>query len=85
LSLNWLLWLCELLSVVEIFISVGLLAPHLSLNGEGQGPFFVIPLPFVLSGLGGPTSIAVRVAETHKPSHHFRVVVHKGRSLIVYR
>jgi len=40
---------------------------------------FVWALPFDLSGMGGPTSsyattgIAIRVTESHKPPHHYKV------------
>jgi len=51
---------------------------------------FVWALPFDLSGMGGPTSsyatagIALRVTESHKPPHHYKVETPSGETISVH-
>jgi len=52
---------------------------------------FVWALPFNLSGMGGPASsyatagIALRVTQSHKPPHHYKVETPSGeRELLMH-
>jgi hypothetical protein len=77
---------CVGLGLLHGFVTVNFsgmwsLAPRPTLNLEDQELHFVWPLPFHLSGMGGPTrsyasaSIALRVSGARKPPLHDKAVV----------